>query len=187
MKIIVGLGNPGKKYLSTRHNIGFMVLDRLSQTKKTKFKRSFTLQALIAKVNIEDNLILLIKPSVFMNNSGRIIEVLLKKYKLIPADFLIVYDDIDLALGVLRFKIRGSSGGHRGMQSIIETLGGSNIDRIRCGIGRPQPDIDAAGYVLSDFLKPELDSVNSLIDRACFCCCDWVSQENQIVMQKHNA
>ncbi len=186
MKIIVGLGNPGKKYLNTRHNIGFLVLDQLSQKIKTKFKRAFTLQASIAKANINNSPVLLIKPTTFMNNSGSIIKVLSKKYKATPADFLIVYDDVDLASGALRFKPKGSSGGHRGMQSIIDALSGSDIDRVKCGIGRPQTDIDTADYVLSEFAESELEDIRCLIDKACACCYDWVSKESQVIMQKYN-
>lgn len=186
MKIIIGLGNPGKKYLNTRHNVGFMVLDRLSQQNASKFKRSFTLQASIAKVNIDSNPVLLIKPLTFMNNSGTVIRVLLKKYKLSPADLLVCHDDVDLALGSLRFRTNGSSAGHRGIQSIIEVLGDGCIDRIRCGIGKPDSDIDTIEHVLGDFLKNELDIVDSLIDKACSCCCDWVSQESTVIMQKYN-
>jgi len=148
LKLIVGLGNPGREYAATRHNVGFMVIDNLAQKlgldiKKTMFK------TLVGQAQIDSEKVVLAKPQTYMNLSGGAVGALSRYYRLTAADLIIIYDDMDLPLGKLRIRSGGGSGGHKGMQSIIEALGNDIITRVRIGIGRPaEPGFDGADYVL---------------------------------------
>jgi len=186
VKIIVGLGNPGKKYQHTRHNIGFMVLDRLGQREELKFKKSFRCHARIARAHLEGNDVMLAKPALFMNNSGISVRGVLKKYKTQPEDLLVIYDDADLPLGRMLFKLRGSCAGHRGIDSIIECLSTEEIPRLRIGIGRPQSG-DLVEYVLSPFSSPEESAVDTVLERAVSFCFDWLKKPAAEVMGKYNS
>ncbi|MFH1218725.1 MAG: aminoacyl-tRNA hydrolase [Candidatus Peregrinibacteria bacterium] len=156
MKIIVGLGNIGPKYSKTRHNIGFMVLDELSKN----FEENTKLKSLISKK--DDTL--LVKPTTLMNRSGEAVQKVLHYYKETPENLTVIYDDIDLPLGEIRIREKGSAGTHNGMKSVIEHLGTENFKRIRIGIesrGKLAPEQqDLASYVLSDFTKEELKTIN---------------------------
>jgi len=157
MKIIVGLGNPGREYEKTRHNAGFMVIDRLSAVLKTPVeKRMF--RALTGQGRIGDEKVLLVKPQTFMNLSGEAAGALLRWFKLAPADLLVICDDLDLPPGKMRIRSRGGSGGQKGMQSIIETIGADEFPRFRLGIGRPaDPSFETADYVLGRFGQEEAE------------------------------
>lgn len=161
MKLIIGLGNPGAKYAKTRHNIGFMAVEQLAKELRLTWKVSRNLHAEIAKGN---NAILL-KPQVFMNNSGLAVKAAVKKFNLQPADILIVMDDLDMETGKLRLRSEGSSGGHRGMQSIIDYLGTSEITRLKIGIGRSDK-IEPDEYVLSKFTGEQSKQIKSVIPEA---------------------
>ena len=175
MKFIFGLGNPGTQYKQNRHNIGYRIVEEIAQDNKSSFKRKFGLGGLIAvgKLVAPGVNYCLIKPTTFMNNSGRCLKAANKKYGFSLADVLIVYDDVDLELGVVKFKKNGSSAGHRGMQSIIETLGTNQINRLKVGIGRDS-GTDTADYVLSDFSTREVEFLPEIINRAVSACMDWV-------------
>jgi PTH1 family peptidyl-tRNA hydrolase len=149
MKLIVGLGNPGREYERTRHNVGFMVLDRLAEQHATRFneKRS---QSQVARVRLDDQEVMLAKPQTYMNLSGRAVQGLLAGHDIRPDQLLVVYDDFDLPLGTLRLRERGSAGTHNGMRSIIECLGTEDFARLRLGIG-PAEGLSARDYVLADF------------------------------------
>ncbi|MFA5780403.1 MAG: aminoacyl-tRNA hydrolase [Elusimicrobiota bacterium] len=168
MKFIVGLGNPGKKYSSTRHNVGFAVLDNFAEDKSLKW-REYKDRAL---VSVCDDFIL-VKPMLFMNLSGSAVESLVKKY--LPRrqaggtdfeDIIVVSDDMDISFGSIRIKKGGSSGGHNGVESIIETLGTNEFIRMRIGIGRPPSDTVAVDFVLSKFSQQEAIKMKSVIPRA---------------------
>ena len=176
MKIIFGLGNYGQKYKNNRHNIGWMVVDSLVNAQELNFKRSFKFTAFVTKAKIDDQDVLLVKPRTFMNNSGLCAKKLFKYYKLPPEEILVVYDDVDLRPGKIRFKKEGSSGGHRGMASVIEALGTENINRLRVGIGRDSR-LDTSDYVLADFSRQEKEVLPEIITEAVSVCRDWVKEK----------
>lgn len=153
--VIAGLGNPGKKYRNTRHNIGFEVVDGfLRQFSSASWKHSTRFEADLAEVEFASRKLLLLKPLTFMNDSGRSLGAVFRYYKIEPAAALIVYDDITLEFARAKLSIRGSHGGHNGIRDILERVG-SGFARYRVGIGsKPEKAMDLADYVLSDF-KPE--------------------------------
>ncbi|HAX61408.1 MAG TPA: aminoacyl-tRNA hydrolase [Elusimicrobia bacterium] len=162
MKFVIGLGNPGKKYFATRHNIGFAVLDNFAEDKSLKWREYKDL----AEISLCDEY-LIIKPTLFMNRSGLAIMPLIKKYKPDFEDIIVVSDDMDISFGCLRLRKGGSSGGHNGVQSIIESLGTDEFCRMRIGIGRPPSDtLDAVDFVLSKFSRQEAFKMKSVISRA---------------------
>ncbi|MDH7602049.1 MAG: aminoacyl-tRNA hydrolase [Armatimonadota bacterium] len=162
MKMIVGLGNPGRQYAHTRHNVGFDVIDRFAKRRgvHTRTRRH---RALIGRLAQDDEEVLLVKPQTYMNNSGSAVAALAREYGLQPSDIIVVYDDIDLPLGRLRIRAKGSSGGHKGVESIIQCLGSSEFPRIRIGIGRAG---DAIDHVLSRFTRQEKTIIEPVIERA---------------------
>lgn len=183
MKIIVGLGNPGKKYVHTRHNVGFMLLDTLSKEEQLIFKKSFKMKALLARKSYKEE-VLFVKPTTFMNNSGEVIQRLLTFYKTPLENFLIVHDDMDLELGRMKFVRKGSSAGHKGVVSIIETAGTEKINRLRIGISKHTKD--AVEYVLTDFLEEERKIIPRVLKKAACACKRWISHGSDYVMQTYN-
>ncbi len=163
MKLIVGLGNPGAKYRGTRHNIGFAVLDELAARWQVSFE-SAPVDALIAKVRGADE-VLLAKPLTFMNASGEAVGALLRYYKIEIADLLVVVDDVQLPLGKLRARVRGSAGGHNGLKSIVAHVGDA-FSRLRLGVGRGDPRRDLADHVLTRFDADEAAEVERVTARA---------------------
>jgi len=159
MKLIVGLGNPGKKYARTRHNAGFLFLDFLADKwRMGEWKKNTTFQALMVETKKDGEKVLLVKPQTFMNNSGKSVGPLARFYKLKPMDILLVYDDIDLSPNRLRFRQGGSSAGHNGVESVAAALGSFAMPRIRFGIGRNErwkPE----EYVLRNFSQSELTAL----------------------------
>jgi PTH1 family peptidyl-tRNA hydrolase len=187
MKVIVGLGNPGIKYRYNRHNVGFMVLDALSKKTSAIFYRKLRLPAQVAKVTIEDKAIILVKPLTFMNSSGLCVKKVLDAYKAARQDLLVVYDDADLDLGVLRLKKSGSSAGQQGMAAIIDALETDNFARLRIGISKPQGlDKNLADYVLCDFPKNEMPVIEDTIGKAVYASIDWVIFGSEYVMKNYN-
>ncbi|MDZ7671606.1 MAG: aminoacyl-tRNA hydrolase [Halanaerobiales bacterium] len=167
MKLIVGLGNPGKKYAKTRHNVGFMAIKELSDKFKIR-NIDKDCEALIAKGNVENKKVLLAQPLTYMNNSGRAVKKLADKYNIEFDDIIVIYDDLDLPAGKLRIKEKGSSGGHKGLQSIMDNFNTNQLKRIRIGIGRPI-DFEVTDYVLQKFdkeQKKEINKILSSIDKA---------------------
>ncbi|MDP2927739.1 MAG: aminoacyl-tRNA hydrolase [Candidatus Omnitrophota bacterium] len=180
-KLIVGLGNPGLIYAGSRHNIGFAVLKSLAGSLKINFKRDGSVSALVAKYKLLQQDVVLALPQSYMNLSGIAVAALLKKFKVNPKDLLVVCDDLDLELGKMKIRPQGSSGGQRGIASIIEQLGTQDFGRLRIGIGRPKSSgrQDSAKYVLSGFLRKEKAAVKQIEEDAVSCCLSWV--ENGIV------
>lgn len=176
MKLIVGLGNPGKRYADSRHNIGFSVIRALAKGYKVSFKRDSGTFSLSARTKIDHQSVILAIPFTFMNLSGVAVDALLKKYKIGLDDFLIVYDDLDLEFSRLKIQKSGSSAGHRGLKSIIYSLGTQQFCRLRIGIGRPADDRDAAEYVLSSFTKKEKERVKEVSEKAFQCCQAWATK-----------
>ena len=164
MKIVVGLGNPGSKYDGTRHNIGFLVIDRLARQHHIALDQH-RCDALIGLGKSHEEPLLLAKPQTFMNRSGVAVAALLQHYGVSAADLVVIYDDLDLPLGRIRIRTKGSAGGHRGVSSIIEHLGGVPFNRIRMGIGRPPEGTAAIDYVLAPFAEGEMADLSMAIER----------------------
>jgi PTH1 family peptidyl-tRNA hydrolase len=163
--IIVGLGNPGRKFEYNRHNVGFMLLNRLSLKLSDSFGK-VEAKALISKTTYQGERVVLVKPQTYMNNSGTSVSSLVRFYQVPLENLLVVYDDVDLPLGTMRLRPLGGSAGQKGMQSIIERLGTDEFPRLRIGTGRPPGRMDAADYVLQDFPDQDADLLNETLDRA---------------------
>ena len=162
-KLIVGLGNPGRKYARNRHNVGFQCLDRLAQAHGLSFTQRRA-KASLALGKIADVGVVLARPLTYMNLSGQAVRQLVSFYQLPLEDILVICDDLDLPLGTIRLRPEGGSGGHKGMRSIIEALGSQAFPRLRVGIGRP-PGNDAVSYVLSDFTADEQITLESVYEK----------------------
>jgi PTH1 family peptidyl-tRNA hydrolase len=162
--LIVGLGNPGRQYAKTRHNIGFLCVDALAKHWGLTFSRHRA-RSEVAEGEACGRRIILAKPQTYMNNSGVAVRDLLKMSNLSPSDLLVIADDLDLPFGRLRLREKGSSGGQRGIQSIIDQLGTDQFARLRVGIGRPPPDVDPVDYVLTTFTASEAAELPAILDR----------------------
>ena len=168
-KLVVGLGNPGRGYDGTRHNVGFAALDRLAEKLKCSFRSRSRFSAQVAEAGGgEAGKVTLAKPQTFMNRSGSVVQALLVWLKIGPAQLLVVVDDADLALGQIRLRASGGSGGHNGLRSIIEALGGNEeFARLRIGIGRTAPvGTDITGHVLGQFAPGEREVAQEAVARA---------------------
>ena len=162
--LVVGLGNPGDAYAKTRHNAGFMVLDEVAESFSIPIEKK-KFDALFGRGLIEGSEVILAKPMAFMNLSGIPVQKILKYFKIPFEDMLVIHDDIDIAFGRLQIKENGGHGGHKGLKSIIETVGSNNFARLRIGIGRPEDNIGVANYVLSQFNTNEkkiLDRITNI-------------------------
>ncbi len=162
---MVGLGNPGSKYKFTRHNIGFRVVDSLAQDIEIEFKKVKSYYSLISRGMINNHKVMLVKPQTFMNLSGRAVSKVVSYYKIPLQDLLIIYDDLNLELGQIRIRKKGSTGGHKGMESIMQYLHSEEIPRLRIGIGNPSINFnfDCVSYVLSNFNVDEEDKIKEAI------------------------
>ena len=176
VKLIVGLGNPGKQYETTKHNIGFLVLDALAANlglsfNKTKFK------SIYAEGNIGTEKVILVKPQTFMNLSGESVRPWMDYFELTEEDVVIIYDDMDLPVGKIRLRIQGGHGGHNGVKSLIQHMGTKNFNRIRVGVGRPFPSQDVVSHVLSPFSKDTVDDMKSSIHESVDAIKYWVNDK----------
>jgi len=165
VKAIVGLGNPGYEYHLTPHNLGFMAVEHLAERSGVGITRREA-QCLTATISLANQDVLLVKPQTFMNLSGLAVTKLLTKYELRVDDMLVLVDDINLPLGSLRIRRRGSAGGHNGLKSIIGVLQSDEFVRVRLGVGPDEPTSDLTSYVLGPFSDQELEKVPGLLDRA---------------------
>lgn len=165
MKLIVGLGNPGKRYSDTRHNLGYKVVEELAKRFEIKFKKSKRLKAKIAQARINGQEFCLVKPLTFMNFSGEAVKELFNYFKIDLKDILVVVDDINLSVGKIRIREKGTSGGHKGMQSIIENLNSEEIPRLRIGIGKPEKETYSE-YVLEKFKEEEKEKIENAIKKS---------------------
>lgn len=184
IKLIVGLGNPGVRYANSRHNIGFMIADRFARAHEFDFARK-RFNAQIAEGSIAGHRILLAKPQTFMNSSGEAVGKLFAFYKIASHDLLVVYDDLDLPLGKMRLRSRGSSGGHHGMESIVARVGTSDFPRLRVGIGRPNPDADI-DHVLGSFDADERTMMDETFARAADAIDVWLADGITAAMNRFN-
>lgn len=184
--IVVGLGNPGREYRENRHNVGFMLLDRLAVKLDARFNR-LQAKVLVASAHWEQKTLILAKPQTYMNLSGPAVHSLVRFYKLSREHLLVAYDDLDLPLGTIRLRPDGGSAGHRGMESIIEQLGTDRFPRLRLGIGRPPGRMDAREYVLQDFSPAEMIIVSEMLNRGVEAILMWVLAGLQAAMNRFNA
>ena len=184
MKLIVGLGNIGKEYENTRHNMGFMLVDRYLEYKNItdKFKEKFN--AMYVETTINNEKVIFIKPTTYMNNSGIAVRAFLDFYKLNAQDILVISDDLDLDLGKFRLRRNGSSGGHNGLKSIISHLGTDNFKRLRIGISNDKDDV--INYVLSKFSKKELNEIDAMFDTLVNVLDDYFVMDFTSLMSKYN-
>lgn len=166
MKLVVGLGNPTIKYDKTRHNVGFEVIDELADKYNIALD-TMKHKGMYGKGKIEGQSVILLKPMTFMNLSGESVALVSKYYKVAPEDIIVIYDDINLDVGRLRIREKGSAGGHNGMKNIIAHLGTEEFPRIRIGVGMKPPRMDLADYVLSHFSEDEQALMNQGYDKAC--------------------
>ncbi len=164
MKIIIGLGNPTNKYENTRHNVGFKVLDGIADTLGVNFAMESKFKAQIAKGVWDNEQILLVKPQTFMNLSGESVALVMGYFKVDASQIIIVYDDLSIDLGTLRFRANGSDGGHNGIKSIIQSLGGNkNFARLKVGIGPQPPYMPSEKFVLGEFTSQEILLLNEVV------------------------
>ncbi len=185
LHILIGLGNYGRQYRHNRHNVGFMVVDRIADRLGVAFSRLES-KALVTKAIYKDHRLLLAKPQTYMNRSGQSVGALLRFYKIPPEQILVIYDDVDLPLGTLRLRPGGGSAGQKGMQSIIESLGTQDIPRLRVGIDRPSGRMEAADYVLQDFSKDQLESLPLILSRAADAALVSISEGLETAMNLYN-
>ncbi len=165
MKLIAGLGNIGEKYFFTRHNVGFMVVDKWAYKNDLTFREDKKLKSMYTKFRFQGEDIIIIKPTTFMNLSGESISAVANYYKINLEDILIIYDDISIDLGKLRFRAKGSDGGHNGIKSVIKHLGTSNFVRLKIGIG-PQPNMPSENFVLQNFPQSDQELLKNTLIKA---------------------
>jgi PTH1 family peptidyl-tRNA hydrolase len=187
MKVVVGLGNPTKKYDGTRHNIGFALIDNLAKKHTVCFKKSLRLLSETATINLRGEQVLLVKPQTYMNNSGQAVASIKNYYKLTNDDFIIIYDDADLIVGRLRLRAAGSSGGHRGVQSIIEHLSDNKFARIKIGIGKERSENGLINYVLGSFSAEEKKIIAPVLETAEEAITDIIFDDFNKAMNKFNS
>ncbi|MBO6271163.1 aminoacyl-tRNA hydrolase [bacterium] len=165
MKLIIGLGNVGGKYTFTRHNVGFMLVDKIALDNGVTFKDNSKLKSLITKFYKDGEEYMLVKPTTYMNLSGEAMRAVIDYYKINPKDMIIIFDDLSLDIGKIRFRANGSDGGHNGIKSIIKHLGSKDFTRLKIGIG-PQPPIPAEAFVLQNFESDKLDTLKEVLTRS---------------------
>jgi PTH1 family peptidyl-tRNA hydrolase len=185
VRIVIGLGNPGKEYEATKHNAGFMAIDELAASldidvRKNKF------QSLYGEGSHRGEKVVLVKPMTFMNLSGQAVRQVLDWYKPAPDEWVVVYDDMDLPLGSIRLRVKGSAGGHNGIKSIIANVGSEEFLRVRMGVGRPDPGVAVVDHVLSPFRKEQIGLLAESKEKASRALLTFIEENFQAAMNKHN-
>ncbi len=186
MKLVIGLGNPGLAYADTKHNVGFKVINKVAKLTNIELKgRKY--KSRMGEGKILDNEVILAKPMTYMNLSGEAVELLVRNFQVNLTDLLVVYDDVDLELGKIRIRKKGSAGGHNGVNSIIEKLDSQEFPRIRIGIGSPPPDFKFRDYVLSKFTEEENEIIESTIEKAAQTVICTIKEGIDVAMNKYNS
>ncbi|WP_161879441.1 aminoacyl-tRNA hydrolase [Alkalibacterium sp. MB6] len=186
MKLIIGLGNPGAKYATTKHNIGFIALDEIAYQNGWAFNRS-NFESVYAEGMIQSEKVSLIKPQTYMNESGRSVRQWLDYYDLSAEDIVVIYDDMDLPTGKIRLRQKGSAGGHNGIKSLVSHLGTQQFNRIRIGVGRPFENQSVTSHVLSPFHKSEHDDMLFAVKKAADAAVYWAQGHTYLdTMTKYN-
>ena len=166
MKLVVGLGNPGKEHLRSRHNVGFMVVEEIARRQGVGFRKMFWFPARQAKCRIGESEVRLLEPTTFMNRSGQAVWGAMKKWRVEPVDTVVVYDDVALQFGGVRVRGKGTGGSHNGMKSVLEWLQTKAFPRVRVGIGPKPEGADLVGFVLGDFADEESLGLEKVVERA---------------------
>ena len=185
MKLIVGLGNPGKAYKDTRHNVGFMFVDNVAKKLNLKFSLDKAKKCEIVQTNIGLEKVIFIKPQTYMNLSGDSVIAVKNFYKIDVEDILVIYDDLDLETGKIRIRANGSSGGRKGIQSIITNLGTQNIKRVRIGIDKVSSD-KTVDYVIGNFSKADREIIDISLEKGLDIINDFISIPFEQVMSRYN-
>lgn len=183
--LIVGLGNPGPEYRENRHNVGFMVVDKLAEELGVKFSKVQN-EAMIAQAGAGEDRVVLAKPRTYMNNSGVSVSQLVRFYKVPLEKLLVVFDDVDLPFETLRLRSEGSSGGQNGMKSIIQKLGSQEFARLRIGVSRPKGRMSTPNHVLQDFSRSEQQALPFVLKRASDAVQTFISEGIVAAMNKYN-
>ncbi len=183
--LLIGLGNPGREYKDTRHNIGFMLIDHIAVRLNARGMRLQS-KAIVISALHEERKIILAKPQTYMNLSGQSVQGLLHFYKIPFENMLVAHDDLDLPFGTIRIRPTGGPGGQRGMASTIEKLGTKDFPRLRLGIGRPPGRMDAKDYVLQDFSKDDITLLPEILDRGVDAALTFVTRGLNAAMNKFN-
>src|SRR6266508_187157 len=183
--LLIGLGNPGREYRDNRHNIGFMVIDRLAVRLNARGLKVQS-KAIVTTATYEDRRLILAKPQTYMNLSGQSVQGLANFYKLPLENLLVAHDDLDLPFGTIRMRPGGGAGGQKGVASTIERLGTKDFARLRLGIGRPPGRMDPSAYVLQDFSRDETKILSELLDRAADAALEFVISGLDKAMNKYN-
>ena len=190
-RLIVGLGNPGSKYSGTRHNVGWRVVDMLAKRwmlgPESKDFNSLAVAGMVSKPGNDGSpRVTLLKPTTFMNRSGRAVREALDFYKIEREDMLVILDDMNLPLGKLRARMEGSAGGHNGLSDVLRVMGGLDVPRLRIGIGLPSPGWDVIDFVLAAFTKDELVEIDVAVVEAADAVEDWLFHGMKNVMDRYN-
>ena len=183
--LLIGLGNPGHEYRDSRHNVGFMLVDRIAVRIDARGMKVQS-KAITTTAIYEDRKLILAKPQTYMNLSGQSVQGLIHFYKLTLTNVLIAYDDLDIPFGTIRIRPGGGPGGQRGMASTIEHIGTNDFPRLRIGIGRPPGKMDPAAYILQDFTRAEIKSLSEILDRAADAALEFVVNGLDRAMNKYN-
>jgi PTH1 family peptidyl-tRNA hydrolase len=183
--LLIGLGNPGREYRDSRHNVGFMLIDRIAVRLGARGMKVQS-KAIVTTVTHDDRKLILAKPQTYMNLSGQSVQGLIHFYKLPLANVLIAYDDLDIPFGTIRIRPGGGPGGQRGMASTIEHIGTNDFPRLRIGIGRPPGKMDPAAYILQDFTRAEMKILSEILDRAADAALEFVVNGLDKAMNKYN-
>jgi peptidyl-tRNA hydrolase, PTH1 family len=179
------LGNPGRKYDRTRHNIGFRVVDDIAEKNRVKVKKR-SCDSLVGELIIMGESVLLAKPQTYMNLSGHAVKALLKNTRSSPENLVVIYDELDLPFGRIRIRQKGSAAGHRGAMSIMETLAGAPFYRVRVGIGRPPQGVEPADFVLQPFSPDEVEQLDAVVARAANAALCILQEGGDRAMEKFN-
>jgi PTH1 family peptidyl-tRNA hydrolase len=183
--LLIGLGNPGREYINTRHNIGFMLIDRLTIRLNARGMKMQS-NAIVITAQYEERKLILAKPQTYMNLSGQSVQGLAHFYKIPLENLLVAHDDLDIPFGTIRIRPTGGPGGQRGMASTIEKLGTKDFPRLRLGIGRPPGRMDPKAYVLQDFSKEEMKLLPDILDRSTDAAFEFILKGLNAAMNKFN-
>jgi peptidyl-tRNA hydrolase, PTH1 family len=185
VNLIIGLGNPGRKYDQTRHNLGFHVVDHIAEQNGVAIKKRFC-DSLVGELMVAGERVFLAKPQTYMNRSGEAVKALLKEFRASPESLVIVYDELDLPFGRIRVRLKGSAAGHRGVVSVMEHLAGAPFYRVRVGIGRPPEGTEPADFVLNRFSSQEVAQLDEVIAQAANAALCIFEEGGQRAMEKFN-
>ena len=183
--LLVGLGNPGREYKDTRHNFGFMLIDRIAIRLNARGMKVQS-KAIVTNALYEDRKLILAKPQTYMNLSGQSVQGLVHFYKIPLTNVMVLSDDLDIPFGTIRIRAEGGPGGQRGLASVIESLGTKDFSRLRLGIGRPPGRMDPANFILQNFSRDEMKSISEILDAAADAVLEFVKNGLNAAMNKFN-